>query len=613
MAGAAPTADLMAQTLVLLGAAVVAAPIFNRLGLGTVLGYLAAGIAIGPIFGFVSDAESILHFAEFGIVFLLFIVGLELKPSRLWDLRMDIFGLGAAQVIGSGFLLAGVGLMLGLSVGAAIISGFGLALSSTAFALQLLADRNETNRPHGQKAFSVLLFQDLAIVPLLALIPLFAIGNVDEGGPSGFTAFLIAMAAVAVLVLVGRYLLNPLLRIVARTGAREAMLATALFVVLGAAWLMQFAGLSMAMGAFIAGVLLAESSFRHHLEADIEPFRGLLLGLFFLACGLSLNLQTVLEFWYIILLSVPLLLLVKALVLFGLGRLFGMDRDDAIRMAAILPQGGEFGFVLFTAAAAAGVLALAQSSLLIAIVTLSMALTPLTVRLGAMLLSKPEAEEIEEDFSDADGQVVIIGFSRFAQLISQTLLTNGTTVTIIDTNADRIRQSARFGFRIYFGDGTRPEVLEAVGVRSSDAVVVATADIEVTNRIVDSLRAECPDVPIFVRSYDRVHSINLRRKEVAFEIRETLGSALLMGEKILLKLGVSPSTAHDIVKDVERRDEERLQEQMEGDIWSGMDKLSTQLTPEPLQKPERKARPVDSTSKSLVGDESDDRIKSEPA
>ncbi|MEO0496186.1 MAG: monovalent cation:proton antiporter-2 (CPA2) family protein [Pseudomonadota bacterium] len=600
MATAADGIDLMTQTLVLLGGAVVAAPLFNRLGLGTVLGYLAAGIAIGPVLGLVSDPEGILHFAEFGIVFLLFIVGLELKPARLWELRMDIFGLGLAQVFVTGLALTAVGLVLQYPVGSSIISGFGLALSSTAFALQLLADRGETNKPYGQKSFSVLLFQDLAIVPLLALIPIFATRSADDGGFTGFWAIAVPIAAVAALVLAGRYILDPLLRIIAKTGAREAMLATALFVVLGAAWLMQFAGLSMAMGAFIAGVLLAESSFRHTLEADIEPFRGLLLGLFFLACGLSLDLAVVFENWWFIPLIVPLIIAIKAGILYGLGRLFGMPREDAIRMGGILPQGGEFGFVLFTAAAAAGVLSLSDASLLIAIVTVSMALTPATVALANWLIPEPEHEEMEEDFSDADGAVIIIGFSRFAQLVSQALLAAGTPVTIIDNDAERIRQSARFGFRIYFGDGTRPGVLEAAGLKDAKAVVVATASIELTNRIVDILREESPDTLLFVRSYDRRHSITLRKANVAYEIRETLGSALKMSEKLLVKLDVPPTQAADIVADVERRDEVRLQRQIEGDIWSGIEEMKTQITPEPLLKPEGKARPVDDQSRSLL-------------
>lgn len=600
MATGADGVDLMTQTIVLLGGAVVAAPLFNRLGLGTVLGYLAAGIAIGPVLGLISDPEGILHFAEFGIVFLLFIVGLELKPARLWELRVDIFGLGLAQVFVTGLALTGVGLVLQYPLGSSVISGFGLALSSTAFALQLLADRGETNRPYGQKSFSVLLFQDLAIVPLLALIPFFATRSADGDGFTGFWAFAVPIAAVVGLVLAGRYLLDPLLRIIAKTGAREAMLATALFVVLGAAWLMQFAGLSMAMGAFIAGVLLAESSFRHTLEADIEPFRGLLLGLFFVACGLSLDLEVVFENWWFIPLIVPLIIAIKAAILYGLGRLFSMPHDDALRMGGILPQGGEFGFVLFTAAAAAGVLSQADASLLIAIVTVSMALTPATVALANRLVPVPEKEEMEEDFSDADGTVIVIGFSRFAQLISQSLLAAGTSVTIIDTDAERIRQAARFGFRIYFGDGTRPGVLEAAGLKDAKAVVIATASVDLTNHIVDILREESPDTMLFVRSYDRRHSITLRQSGVTHEIRETLGSALKMSEKLLMKLDVPPQQAVDIVADVAQRDELRLQRQVEGDIWSGIEQMNTQITPEPLLKPDSEAKPVGDESRSVL-------------
>src|SRR5262249_3125685 len=362
---------IYSEVLLLLGGAVVAAPLFKRIGLGTVLGYLAAGIAIGPAARLITGGQEILHVAELGIVFLLFVIGLELKPSRLWSLRREIFGLGLGQVVITGLILAVVGyLFTGLTLGGATIIGFGMALSSTAFALQILEQEGTTNTHYGQTAFSILLFQDLAIVPLLALIPLFAPTTTEASQP-GFQQFLIAIAAIAALLIAGRYLLNPLFRIIANTGAKEAMIAAALLVVLGSATLMQLAGLSAAMGAFVAGVMLAESSYRHELEADIEPFRGILLGLFFMAVGLSLDLNVVVSNWALILLAVPVLMVVKGITVYGVCRLFGCSRDNAVRIAFLLPQGGEFAFVLFSAAASAAILSPEAASVLVAIVTLS--------------------------------------------------------------------------------------------------------------------------------------------------------------------------------------------------------------------------------------------------
>ena len=340
--------------LLLLGGAVVSAPLFKRIGLGTILGYLAAGVAIGPAARLITDGEQILHVAELGIVFLLFIIGLELKPSRLWAMRKAIFGLGLAQVVVTGTALAALGYFAaGLSYQASIVVGFGLALSSTAFAMQILDQEGSTNTHYGQKTFAILLFQDIAIVPLLAMIPFLA--PRDAAPMAALPHFAVTLTAIAALLIAGRYLLNPLFRIIANTGAKEAMIAAALLVVLGAATLMQVAGLSMAMGAFIAGVMLAESSYRHELEADIEPFRGILLGLFFMAVGLSLELDMIIENWATILLAVPALMAVKVVTTYAACRLFTCRHDDAVRVAFLLPQGGEFAFVLFSAAAAASI------------------------------------------------------------------------------------------------------------------------------------------------------------------------------------------------------------------------------------------------------------------
>ena len=605
MAADTGSISMMTEVLILLGAAVIAAPLFKRIGLGTVLGYLAAGIIIGPILQIITNAEEILHFAELGVVLLLFVIGLELKPSRLWALRRDIFGLGAAQVILTGGVLT---VLIGAILGGwntAFIIGFGLALSSTAFALQILEDNHDTNTAYGQKSFAILLLQDLAIVPLLALISVLApISANAEEATSPWIAAAIAFSAVTALIIAGRYLLNPLFRIIANTGAREAMIAAVLLVVLGSAWLLQVAGLSMAMGAFIAGVLLAESSYRHELEADIEPFRGLLLGLFFIAIGLMLDLDVLAENWLLILCGAPLLMLIKSAVIYGLTRIFGSNHDDAVRIALVLPQGGEFGFVLFSAAATVGLMPLKTASLLIAIITITMALTPFSMALAKRLITSDDEEEsMEEDFDGAGADVLMIGFSRFGQIASQVLLASGNNVTIIDKSPNRIDVAGKFGFRIYYGDGQRLDVLEAAGIRRAKLIAVCTHDPKITDKIVELVRSEFPTAKLYVRSYDRSHAIALRQIGVDYELRETFESGLVFGRETLRGLGIDDIQAQAIMDDIRKRDTERLEMQMLDGIEAGREKLHiTPMTPEPLQAPKREGKIIN-----------EDAIKTEPA
>jgi glutathione-regulated potassium-efflux system protein KefB len=587
--GAGPV--LFSEAVLLLGGAVIAAPLFKRIGLGTVLGYLAAGIVIGPLGRLITEGEEILSFAELGVVFLLFVIGLELKPSRLWSLRKDIFGLGLAQVLLTGLVLTGLAnILAGFGIGASAAIGFGLALSSTAFALQILEERGEINRNHGRKSFAILLFQDIAIVPLLAVLPFLAPAVADSGG-NDLVSFLMAVAAVAILIFAGRFLLNPLFQIIGNTGAREAMIAAALLVVLGSAMLMQVTGLSMAMGAFIAGVMLAESSYRHELEADIEPFRGLLLGLFFMAIGMSLDLAVIFDNWLSILLAVPVLMIVKAVIIYGLCRVFGSDHEVAVRTALILPQGGEFGFVLFSTASAMGIFGTDTASQLVSIVTLSMALTPVCVMLGRYLVREEEIEEMDEDFAGAGSDVLMVGFSRFGQIASQILLSGGSDVTMIDHSADRVRAAQKFGFRIYFGDGTRKDVLEAAGIKRAKIVAVCTQKKEITDKIVELIQSEYPDAKLYVRSYDRAHALELRARGVDYEMRETFMSGLEFGKRTLEELGIPEDLAREIAEDVLKRDGERLRIQQSEGIYAGNDKLHTRpVMPEPLIKPRKEAK-----------------------
>lgn len=586
------------EALILLGGAVAAAPIFKKVGLGTVLGYLVAGIVIGPLARIITDGDEILDFAELGVVFLLFIIGLELKPSRLWSLRREIFGLGLAQVAVTGLVLCGLAIMVtGTNWPAGLVVGFGLALSSTAFALQILADSGATNRRHGNLSFAILLFQDLAIVPLLALIPLLSV-YAPETQANPLSNFAIAVGAVAALFLAGRYLLNPLFRIIGNTGAHEVMIAAALLVVLGSAMLLHTAGLSMAMGSFLAGVLLAESSYRHELEADIEPFRGILLALFFMGVGLSLDITVISRNWPLITVAVPAVMAAKALLAYLLCRTFGNEHEVAVRTAFLLPQSGEFGFVLFSAAASAGIFSFSTASLLIAIVTLSMALTPLSVYLGEFLIAREGEEVMEEDFAGAGSDVLMIGFSRFGQIAAQILLSGGRDVTVIESSAERVRNVEKFGFRIYFGDGTRKDVLEAAGIRRAKLVAVCTNRMETTNRIVDLIQAAFPHARLYVRSYDRTHTLELRAKGVDYEVRETFESGLTFGRRTLEALGVEEELAREITDDVRRRDEERLAIQAVEGIYAGRDKLTVRpVKPEPLIKPAHEARRLDKQAK----------------
>lgn len=593
MAAASHGFDLL-PAVALLGAGVVAVPIFKRLGLGSVLGYLVAGIVIGP-FGFrlFRDPESILSVAELGVVMLLFIIGLELKPSRLWSLRRDIFGLGLAQVLVCGGLLAGGAIAAGIDPKVAVVAAMGLALSSTAVVMQILDERGETTEPHGQKTFSILLFQDLAIVPFLAAVAFLAPATVETGANSRWMEFAIAAAAIVAVVAAGRWLLNPMFRIFAATGAREVMTAAALLVVLGAALTMQIGGLSMAMGAFLAGVLLSESTFRHQLEADIEPFRGLLLGLFFLGVGMSLDLSVIANEWPLILGVLFAFMTVKMAAIFGIARLFGSDRSDAVRLALLLAQGGEFAFVLFSAAGGAGILDGGTAAILNAAVIVSMALTPLAPLLISRLLP-PKRESFDgiEMADGLNGTALLIGFGRFGQMVSQPLLARGIDVSIIDNDTDMIRAASRFGFKIYYGDGTRLDVLRAAGAGTAKIIAVCVDQREIANRIVELVKAEFPLSRLLVRAYDRGHTINLIDAGVDYQIRETFESAIAFGAAALRQLGVPDDEAEALIAGVRERDAERLRLQQVEGLYAGRGILKTQPTPAPLTPPKRGSTPL---------------------
>jgi glutathione-regulated potassium-efflux system protein KefB len=544
----------------LLGAAVVAVPLFRRLGLGSVLGYLAAGLAIGP-FGFAlfADPAAILHVAELGVVMFLFVIGLEMRPSHLWHLRHQIFGLGALQVALATAVMTGLGLAAGYPWQVAFVAAAGFVLTSTAIVMQLLGERGDIALPPGQKMVSVLLFEDLLIVPLLALVAFLAPVSPDAVVASRWLSVLVGVASLVGLVVVGMWLLNPLFRILAAAKAREVMTAAALLVVLGSALLMDLGGLSMAMGAFLAGVLLSESAFRHQLEADIEPFRGLLLGLFFLAVGMSLDLAVVAANWKLIALAVPALMLAKGVCIYAVARLMRSPHGEALDRAVLMAQGGEFAFVLYAAAASTGLVSAQVNANLTAIIVLSMVLTPLVVLVARRFMPRlVRSMEGVEEANGLEGSVLVIGFGRFGQVASQALLARGVDVTIIDNDIDMITSAAEFGFKVYYGDGGRLDVLHASGAGKARVVAVCVDDREAASRIAGLARTAFPQAKVLVRSFDRQHALQLASIGVDYQVRETFESAVKFGGAALRGLGVDDIEAERTMFEVRRLDAERF-------------------------------------------------------
>lgn len=570
MAAESNAGDLV-QVVALLGAAVIAAPLFKKIGLGSVLGYLAAGLAIGP-FGLklVSDPQAILHIAELGVVMFLFVIGLEMQPSRLWSMRKDIFGLGALQVCACIVLLMAVGIGFGYPAPVAFVAGTGFVLTSTAIVMQMLQERNHLHTPKGQHIVAILLFEDLAIVPLLAIVALLAAQGEAVSLTERLQSVGIGFAALAALVLAGRYLLNPFFRLLANSGAREVMTAAALLVVLGSALLMQFAGLSMAMGAFLAGVLLSESSFRHQLEADIEPFRGILLGLFFLGVGMAVDLSVIAANWQHVLLAVIAYMIVKGLVIYGVARLLGTSHAEGLGRAILMAQGGEFAFVLYAAAASVGILDSDTNAVLTATIVISMAVTPLVVAIYVRTAPKPEVDTSGlAEPENIENTVLLIGFGRFGQIVSQPVLARGYTLSIIDSNAEFIRDIGDFGFKVYYGDGVRPEILHAAGAATARAILICVDDKEAALKIAEIVKEEFPLVPVLARAYDRGHAIDLLKAGVDYQIRETYDSALSFGGEVLRALGEADETALQMVEEFREIDRERFALEQVGGIYAG--------------------------------------------
>jgi monovalent cation:proton antiporter-2 (CPA2) family protein len=573
--------SILGQAIVVLVAAVIAVPLFRRAKLGSILGYLAAGVAIGPSgIRLFEDPESILHVAELGVVLFLFIIGLEMNLSRLWSMRRDIFGLGGAQVVVTGLVVMLYPLLVvHRPWRAALVAGLGLALSSTALVMQILEERGQVQSSYGRKAFSILLFQDLAVVPLLALVAFLSPIKSEHPVPIWLSALEMA-GAVAAVILIGRYLLNPFFRVLAKTGAKEIMTAAALLVVLAASALMTAVGLSSALGAFLAGIMLAESSYRHELEADIEPFRGLLLGLFFVSVGMSVDLRIIPQAWGILLGALIVMTLAKVAVTYALVRLTGGDREAAVMSGALLSQGGEFAFVLFATAVNAGVMQQEQATLLVTLVTMSMAVTPLVVALAPRLIPKTERTR-EEDFNGAGGSVLIIGFGRFGQIVSQMLLAEGIEVTAIDNDIEMIEAAERFGFRVYFGDGSRLDVLRASGAADAEIIAVCVDKREVANHIVEVAHEAFPLAKLYVRAFDRGHVLELAKLGVDYHMRETFESAIALSKASLAELERTPERIDELETEFRARDRERIAVQQQGGLDAGKDMLLTRPAPKP--------------------------------
>jgi glutathione-regulated potassium-efflux system ancillary protein KefC len=533
------------NSFIYLSAAVIAVPLSKAVGLGSIIGYLAAGIAIGPWgLGLVTNVEDILHFAEFGVVLMLFLVGLELEPKRLWSLRRPIFGWGSAQVLGCALLLTAAAMVFGVSWRVALVAGLGLALSSTAIALQVMGERNLLPTSSGQASFSILLFQDVAAIPILALLPLLGVISADKEAlaPVNHTwEALKIIAVIAGIILGGRLLLRPLFRWIARSNTPEIFTAASLLLVVGIAALMQLVGLSMALGAFLAGVLLAESEYRRELETDIEPFKGLLLGLFFIAVGMSIDFGVLLQSPGLMALVVIGFLAVKGVVIYSVARAMRLPFQERPVFTLLLAQGGEFAFVVFQAAAGANVFPAQTASLLIGAVAVSMLVSPLMlVAIDRLLLpryarlGKTTLEEISEP---QEAPIVIAGFGRYGQIIARMMLAQGIPCTVLDHDVEMIEAARSFGYRVFYGDATRLDLLRTAGAAQAKILVVAVDDVDQSLEIVDLAKEHFPHLEIVARARDVTHWNKLRDRGVMRVERETFESSLRSARSVLELLG----------------------------------------------------------------------------
>lgn len=579
-AGSGVAALALTEGAILLGVATLFVLIFRRLGLGTVLGYIVAGALVGPYgLGWVGGGESKLAIAEIGIALLLFLVGLELHPRRLWQLRRNIFGLGLTQVVVAGLILSAVAFaILGFTWEAALAIGLPLALSSTAQVLPGLKSSGRINSPYGERAFSILLFQDLSLVPLITIIAAMSRAPVDPSAPTGVQMGLYTVGAVAGLVLAGRFILNPLLRLVGRLGERELFVVVGLLVVLASAALMHTLHLSTALGAFIAGVMLADSPYRHEIEADVEPFRLILLGLFFVAVGMVLDLDAVLERPGLVIALAAGLVAVKVAVLTLVARAFGINWKQALGLGLLLSQGGEFGFLLFNQASAALLIEPEAASLFSAVITLSMVSTPFLMLFARGLELSPDTVDGELDDPEIAprGKAIVIGYGRFGQTVAQMLHAVDCSVTLIDKKPAQIELSGRFDTKVYYGDGLRLDLLHRAGADEAQLILFCIDDRNVAVKDFEPIVAAFPNAKIFARAYDRRQLIAFHEMKLAGTVREVFESSVAMGLMALQALAVAEKEIADVEAALRHLDETRLQDQIDtGDLRAGMDKRFT--------------------------------------
>ncbi|MCF6355640.1 MAG: glutathione-regulated potassium-efflux system protein KefC [Candidatus Polarisedimenticolaceae bacterium] len=560
--------DLLANSLIYLGAAVVAVPFAKRLGLGSVLGYLIAGVAIGPWgLALISNSRDILHFAEFGVVLLLFLIGLELNPKRLWSMRRPIFGIGSIQVIATAVIIFAICSLLGLPWGSALIIAMGLSLSSTAIALQSLKERNQLSTPTGQSVFSILLFQDIAVIPMLTLIPLLG-SNMGESSEPLLEALKV-IAVIGAIIIGGHFLIRPIFRFIAATRLREIFTAFSLLLVIGIALLMDAVGMSMALGTFLAGVLLAESEYRHELEIEIEPFKGLLLGLFFISIGMTIDFGLLLEKPWLIIALVLGLLLVKLAVLIAIARTEKLPASQQGLFACLLGQGGEFAFVLFTAAVAANALEQQWASLLFVVVAFSMMATPLLLLLNERFI-EPRflhlgGQQPADTIEDPDNPVIIAGFGRFGRTVGRLLHANRITTTILDHNPDQIEDARRFGYRVYYGDASRLDMLHSAGADRARLLIITVDDPEKVLAIADLAQQHFPQLTILARARGMATAMEFLKRDIPLFRREIQESALLLGEDALKQLGYGAFQAKQMAHIFRDHEEALLQKMYQTD------------------------------------------------
>ena len=572
--------SMLREAVVLLGFGLGFVLLFRKLGLGATLGYLVAGAVAGPqLLGWVGNAETVMRFAEFGITLLLFLVGLELNPARLWRLKQDIFGLGLLQVVLCGLAVTGVvALGAGFSWGAALALGLPLALSSTAQVLPMLQSAGRLRTPFGERAFSVLLFQDLSIVPLITIIAALSRAPEVADATPGWVRGLETVAAVAGLVLAGRFVLRPLFRLIGRLGEREMFVFAGLFTVIAAAGVMEALGLSTALGAFIAGVMLADSPYRHELEADVEPFRSILLGLFFLSVGMMLDLHAVAERPFFVVGMAAALIATKAAIIFGLGRAFGMAWRPALALGLLLSQGGEFGFVLFAQAQNALLIAPDAASLFGAVVTLSMATTPFLMSATRRFRAEPErgGDGLAEPHADG-AKALVIGYGRFGQTVAQMLQMQRISVTLIDRDPEMIEAADSFGAKVYYGDGTRIDLLRQAGAAEAQLLMFCLDGDAIDREMLEAVGAAFPQAAVFARAFDRRSIVRMTGGPVAGTIREVFESAICLARLAMAQLDIDDDEIDRVEGAYRRRDADRLKEQADtGDIRAGLEKLIEQ-------------------------------------